>query len=451
MTGIFKQQWKSFLIIPAVFLLLYFLPLNPEPDTDSALLNALSEAILMAQTYARDHVLLCLVPAFFIAGAVSIFINQAAVIKHFGPKANKVIAYAIASVSGSILAVCSCTVLPLFAGIYRMGAGIGPATTFLYAGPAINLLAIVLTYQTLGKELALARAIAAITFSIIIGLNMQLLFRNEYQPQIHTTAFPEAQPQRPIWKTLIYFSLMIAILILITWGDRHEQQWCCGPSDPRLWYFIIACAIFLAVILVRWFGLKWWKPIVISLPTILLAVLFPQTPVLPYTAALIGLAIATGTEDGETSDWFYATWGFARQILPLLLIGVLIAGFLLGRVGHSGLIPDQWIYTLLGGNSIRANLIASVAGALMYFATLTEIPIIEGLMSNGMGNGPALALLLAGPALSLPNILVIRTILGNRKTTAFILLVITFATISGILFGNMYPENLLDKKALGWE
>ncbi len=428
-----KREWKPLAVIAAVFLFFFFLPLGSDRIRGSLL-----EAFHLAQWYAREHVILCLIPAFFIAGAIAVFVSQASVMKYLGAKANKVLSYGVASVSGTILAVCSCTVLPLFAGIYSMGAGLGPATAFLYAGPAINVLAIILTARILGLELGIARAIGAILFSIVIGLLMHLIFLKEETEKADAQAvMPEAEIIRPLWQNILYFGAMVAILVFANWGRPENMAGVWSWVYANKWFITGIIAVLFGVILVKWFKLNLWHVLLTGIITAALAFIFPDKPLLPFAAAVLGLSIITGRRDDEAGEWFSQTWGFTRQILPLLLGGVLIAGLLLGRPGHEGLIPSQWISNSVGGNSLGANLFASVVGAFMYFATLTEIPILQGLIGNGMGKGPALALLLAGPALSLPNMLVIRSVMGTRKTIVFILLVIVMATISGLIFGAL--------------
>ncbi|MFH1957259.1 MAG: permease [bacterium] len=387
-----KEKHK-FISILAVFLIAYYAPFE-----SLRLSGPVFEALMLLQEYARQHVLLCLVPAFFIAGAISNFVSRQSVIKYFGAKANKVLSYSVASVSGAILAVCSCTVLPLFAGIYSRGAGIGPATAFLYSGPAINVLAIILTARVLGLQLGIARAVGAIIFSIVIGLSMHLIFRKDEKNRQDTGDFNtgiEDSKDKPLWLMALYFGVMAAILVFANWSrDENIKLW--QTFYNIKWYITGAFLLLLAGVLYKWFS------------------------------------------KDELKSWTESTWGFAKQILPLLFGGVLVAGFLLGRPGHQALIPESWIQNLVGGNSIRANLFASVSGALMYFATLTEVPILQGLLGAGMGKGPALALLLAGPALSLPNMLVIRSILGTKKTLVYIALVVIMAAISGIVYGNLF-------------
>jgi uncharacterized protein len=435
-----KRERKILAAIVAAFVAVYFLPVEWLQQS-AALPQGVWEALHLTRWYAREHVLLCLVPAFFIAGAVGVFVSQASVMKYLGPKSNKGIAYGVASVSGTVLAVCSCTILPLFAGIYRMGAGLGPACAFLYSGPAINILAIVLTASVLGPEMGIARGVGAIVFAVVIGLAMHFLFRREELAKIEAASLTEPEVTRPLWQNALYFASMIGILVFANWG-RPE-------SDAGLWHAIYSAkwtltalfAMALAAILVAWFKVGKWRMLIAAAPVVLLALIAPEYPLLPFVAGAIGLSTLTAAgrdDDGELREWFAASWDFAKKILPLLLIGVLIAGFLLGRPGHEGLIPSGWVAGLVGGNSLSANLVASVLGAFMYFATLTEVPILQGLIGAGMGKGPALALLLAGPALSLPNMLVIRSVMGTRKTVVFVALVVVMSTAAGMVYGALF-------------
>ena len=386
------KEWKPFALILGIFLLAYLAPFD-HPRVGSAIL----EAFYMLQEYAQEHVLFCLVPAFFIAGGIATFVSQASVMKYFGAKAKKWLSYSVASVSGTILAVCSCTVLPLFAGIYMRGAGVGPATAFLYSGPAINVLAIILTARVLGWQLGLARALAAIIFSVIIGLSMAFIFRKDEQARSEDSPIilpGEDENSRPLWQEAIYFFTMVAVLVFAAWGKPKEPVGLWDAVYRVHWYLTGG---FLALLLIE---LKVWF------------------------------------RRDEMGEWLESTWGFAKQILPLLFAGVLAAGLLMGHPNaDNGLIPSRYISSIVGGNSVFANLFASVAGALMYFATLTEIPILQGLLGSGMGQGPALALLLAGPALSLPNMLVIRSVLGTKKTLVFVALVVVMSTITGLIYG----------------
>ena len=436
-----KGEWKPLVAIVAVFVALYYLPVD-WLQASERVENAFWEALHLAKWYAREHVLLCLVPAFFIAGAVGVFVSQAAVMKYLGPKANKVLAYGVASVSGSILAVCSCTILPLFAGIYRMGAGLGPASAFLYSGPAINILAIVLTAAVLGPQMGIARAVGAVSFSVIIGLFMYLFFRKEELEKVAAAAaMPEPEIKRPLWQNALFFASMVGVLVFANWGKPADPSGLWQNIYAAKWFVTGAFSLVLALILVLWFKVKPWKMVAVSVPVVILAVAMPEHPQVAFVAATIGLALLLTSgrdDDGELEEWFDTSWDFAKKILPLLLWGVLIAGALLGRPDQEGLIPSKWIAGLVGGNSLWSNLFASVVGAFMYFATLTEVPILQGLIGAGMGKGPALALLLAGPALSLPNMLVIRSVMGTKKTVVFVLLVIVMATLSGLIYGAIF-------------
>jgi hypothetical protein len=430
MTG-WRKEWKPLLLIVAGFLLIYWLPLG-----SARFDNAVMESLELTRWYAREHVVLCLLPAFFIAGAIAVFVSQTAVMRYLGPTANKVLAYGVASVSGTILAVCSCTVLPLFAGIKRMGAGLGPASAFLYSGPAINVLAIILTARILGVELGVARAVGAIVFSIVIGLLMHLIFRREERERAAAAQIAVTpEESRPLWHNALFFASLVAILVFANWGDPGGTEGFWQTVYELKWPLTAAAALVLGGVLIVLLGFAWWRVAVVAAPVLVLGVALPEYPQAAFAAGIIALAVVTSTDKGEGGDWFESSWGFAKQILPLLLIGVLIAGLLLGRPGEEGLIPSEWVSAAVGGNSLQANLFASVAGAFMYFATLTEVPIVQGLLGAGMGEGPALALLLAGPALSLPNMLVIRSVIGTKKTGVFVALVVVMATISGLLFG----------------
>lgn len=431
-----SQKWKELkilLIMLGVFLAAYFLPF-----TSTRFLNGLHEAFFMLQEYAQLHVLLCLIPALFIAGAVSVFISNDSVMRFLGAKAKKWLAYSVASVSGAILAVCSCTILPLFSGIYKRGAGLGPAIAFLYSGPAINVLAIVMTARILGLQMGVARTLGAVLFSIVIGYIMHMLFRKEEQIRQESLINEDIDAEgRPLWQTLIYFGLMIFILIVLNWAKPNSTT----ASPFMNWMFVnrwlvagIAAMLFGATLCI-WYGFKWWKMLSTAIIVWVIAYLYPHQPLIPYVMGVYLFSMWLVLEKGELKTWLDSTWGFAKLIIPLLFIGVMIAGSLLGRPGQEAWVPSNWIATAVGGNSLRANFFASISGAFMYFATLTEVPILQGLVGSGMGKGPSLALLLAGPALSLPSMLVINTVLGLRKTVAYVSLVVIFSTITGYLFG----------------
>ncbi len=429
-----KDEWKNLLYIIAAFLVCFYLPIGTERFN-----NAILEGFYLVKWYAREHVLLCLIPAFFIAGAISVFISQASVIRYLGVQANKVLSYGVAAVSGTILAVCSCTVLPLFAGIYTRGAGLGPACAFLYSGPAINVLAIVLTARVLGLEMGVARIVGAVSFSVIIGLLMHLIFRKEEAAKAQASmVLPTDEKHRPLWQNSIYFASMVGVLVFANWGKPAEPDGLWAAIHGTKWIIASLCAASLGIMLVLWFGVRWWKVAVTALPVAALAWAFPEQPLIAFSAGVLGLSAFTSTDRGDAGEWFSTSWDFAKKILPLLLIGVLISGALLGRVGHEGLIPSAWVAAAVGGNSVGANFFAALAGAFMYFATLTEVPILQGLIGSGMGKGPALALLLAGPALSLPSMLVIRSVMGTKKTVVFVGLVVVLSTLAGMLYGALY-------------
>lgn len=406
---------KKFIYLVLVFLFAYWVPFT-HPRVQMALL----EAFLMLREYAREHVLLCLVPAFFIAGGIAVFISQAAVVKYFGAEAKKILSYGVASVSGTILAVCSCTVLPLFASIYQRGAGIGPAVAFLYSGPAINVLAIILTARVLGVEMGLARAVGAIIFAIVIGLSMAGIYRREEaERQRGTLQMPEEEMPRRLWQDIVFFALMVIFLVFANWGKPAQSGGFWAAVYAIRWYIAGASLILLLPVIWRWF------------------------------------------QKDELKEWVGETYSYALMILPLLFIGVMFAGFFLGRPTHEAIIPSKYVEAIVGTQpnqffaltgmqqGLAHNIIAaiwpvwtcffaSISAAFMYFATLTEVPILQSLIGSGMGKGPALALLLAGPAVSLPNMLVIRGILGTRKTATYVLIVIAFSTICGLVYGWLF-------------
>ena len=414
------------------FLVVYFLPVDSERFS-----NAWLESIRLTNWYAREHVILCLLPAFAIAGAMAVYISQGSVMRYLGPKASKVVALSVASVSGTLLAVCSCTVLPLFGGIYKRGAGLGAAIAFLYSGPAINIMAVVVTANVLGAELGFARAIGAILFALVIGAIMHVIYRKEEAGRASGSerGFTAGEDDKPLSITVIFFSLMIGILVFVNWAAADSDAWM--AIYHWKWQITSLLAVALAVLLVlRW---QWSALHMLVLTSVvgLAALLAPGVPQLPFAIGVLGIMLlaALNTQDQE---WAAQTWDFTKQIMPLLLVGVFIAGLLLGRPGHHGLIPDEWVNVAVGGNSLQSTLLASVLGAFMYFSTLTEVPIVQGLLGAGMGKGPALALLLAGPALSLPNMLVIRTIIGTQKTVVYCALVVVMSTVTGFVYGNFW-------------
>jgi hypothetical protein len=430
-----KSIWKPLTAIVLAFLVFFWLPIE-----SSRFREAVMSALALTKWYAQDHVLLCLVPAFFIAGAISCFVSQAAVMKYLGPGADKVTAYGVSSVSGSILAVCSCTVLPLFAGIWKRGAGLGPAIAFLYSGPAINILAIVMTARVLGLEIGIARAVGAVLFSVVIGLTMYFIYRKEEQQKAEAALhMPAPEVERPLWQNVVYFATMVAVLIFSTWGqstDPGDVVW--NLIFSVKWWLAGIFAAFLGYLFIAWFRVKALKVVLAGAAVLAPALFFPHQPLIAFSAGIIAVTWLLTSTRGETQTWFLATWDFAKQITPLLLGGVLVAGLLLGQPDTEGIIPSEWVKRLVGGNSLWANFFSALVGAFMYFATLTEVPILQGLIGAGMGKGPALALLLAGPALSLPNMLVIRSVIGTGKTVVFCSLVVALSTICGMIFGTYF-------------
>lgn len=443
-----KKELKILFWIIAVFVAVFFLPLDSE-----RFMTAVAATLDLAKWYAQEHVVLCLLPAFFIAGVIAVFVSQGSVLKYFGANAKKWLSYTVAAVSGSILAVCSCTILPLFTSIYKRGAGLGPAIAFLYSGPAISILSIILTARILGPEMGVARIIGAVLFSVIIGLAMSFIFRNEEkakkEEQMNIIPPPE---KRPMWQTSFHFFTLVLILVFANWGAPDSSDtglW--NSIFTYKWHIVGALSLLLCWSLVKILKLRTLWVVIGAMATIVSAILAnlfignaKMIPLVPMIVSITALSVILlfDKQDEENREWALSSWGFAKQIMPLLAIGVITAGFLLGsthdNTAVAGIIPNSWIEWAVGGNSLLSNFFASFTGAFMYFATLTEVPIIQGLLASGMGKGPALALLLAGPSLSLPNMLVIRGVLGTKKTVVYVALVIVMATISGFVFGNFF-------------
>jgi len=440
-----KKEIKILAWMLAVFVFAFFMPLE-----NGRFQDAIAATFDLTKWYAQEHVILCLLPAFFIAGVISVFVSQGAVMKYFGAKAKKWVAYTVASVSGTILAVCSCTILPLFSSIHKRGAGLGPAVAFLYSGPAINILAIILTARILGFEMGVARIIGAVVFAIVIGSAMSLIYRKEEKAKRDQQLnFPDIPEKRPMWQTSFHFFTLVLILVFANWGSPAVGD------TASAWYYIWAYKWYITSFfslgliwsLIYILKIKWQWVILAAIATAASAFFATNfiensklSPLVPMVFGIAGLSIITlKDKDDDNREWTISTWDFAKQIMPLLAIGVITAGFLLGSTHDDtaiqGIIPGEWISALVGGNSVFANFFASIVGAFMYFATLTEVPILQGLMASGMGKGPALALLLAGPSLSLPNILVIRGVMGTQKTVVYVTLVVIMATISGLIFG----------------
>lgn len=444
-----KKELKILLWIVVIFTAVFFLPLSSE-----RFMTAIEATLDLSKWYAQEHVVMCLLPAFFIAGVIAVFISQGAVLKYFGANAKKWLSYTVAAVSGAILAVCSCTILPLFTSIYKRGAGLGPAIAFLYSGPAISILSIILTWRILGTEMGVARMIGAITFSVIIGLIMAFIYRKEEkakkEEQMNITVPPA---KRPMSQTMLHFFTLVFILVFANWGAPAADD------TSSIWFYIFTykwvitgvLSLLLAYSLIAILKIKWQWVLAGVLATgasAFLAYQFvPNPKLVPLVPMIVGIAVLSlvtlfDKRDPENKEWTLSAWGFAKQIMPLLAIGVVTAGFLLGsthdNTAIAGVIPNEWIEWAVGGNSLLSNFFASFTGAFMYFATLTEVPIIQGLLASGMGKGPALALLLAGPSLSLPSMLVIRGVMGTQKTAVYVILVIIMATISGFAYGALF-------------
>jgi len=426
------REGKILLLMIAAFLVIYFLPAGTERFD-----NAVLEAVRLTNWYAREHVILCLLPAFLIAGAMAAYLSQDAVMRYLGPDAPKPVAFSVASISGTLLAVCSCTVLPLFGGIYKRGAGLGAAIAFLYSGPAINVMAVVVTAKVLGAEIGIARAMGAIVFALVIGTIMHLIYRKE--EALRSTAskrgFTGGGGDKSMSIVALFFALMVGILVFANWAAADSSVWM--QIYAWKWSITALLSIALGILLV----LKWQWPVIplllVAVCVMFFAILMPGVPELPFVIGIGGLMLISSLRE-QDREWAIQSWDFAKQIMPLLLAGVFVAGFALGRPGHEGIIPSEWVAAAVGDNSLLSTVLASVLGALMYFSTLTEVPIVEALLGAGMGKGPALALLLAGPALSLPNMLVIRTILGTEKTLVYCALVVVMATITGFIYGNWW-------------
>ena len=376
-------------LIGAVVLIFYFVPFE-----SAKIMDAVKEGFLMLSDYAKHHMLFSLIPAFFISGAIGVFFKKGAVIKYLGVKASKIKAYAIASVAGSVLSVCSCTIIPIFGGIYKKGAGLGPGIAFLYAGPAINVLAIILTARILGWELGLARIIGAVVFAVLIGFMMSVIFEKGERKRQENLNIPEEVESREksTGLTVFFFAVLFGILIFAGW-ERDDSI--------KYWNMIYA--------------LKW--------------------PAVSALIAVLGITLALKFTKDEIGMWLWETRRLIIDMMPLLFAGILLAGFFLGRPGYEGLIPSEWIISLVGSNSAASNAAAAVLGGLMYFCTLIEVPILQGLMGSGMHKGPALALLLAGPSISLPHMLVARKILGTKKTAVYIVFVVILSAIAGMIYG----------------
>lgn len=427
-----SRETNLLLFMLATFLLIYFIPAGTARFD-----NAILEGVRLTHWYAREHVILCLLPAFLIAGAMSTYISQGAVMRYLGPEASKPVAFSVASISGTLLAVCSCTVLPLFGGIYKRGAGLGAAIAFLYSGPAINIMAVVVTAKVLGAEMGFVRALGAILFALVIGTIMHLIYRKEEAQRSvsNNRGFTGDDDAKPMSAVVPFFALMVGVLVFANWAAADSPVWM--QVYHWKWHITALLSAALAGLLIWHWDWPKTQLLMLAAVVVVAAVIVPTAPELPFAIGIAGLMIIAALRK-QDREWSIQSWDFAKQILPLLLGGVFIAGFALGRPGYEGIIPSEWVAIAVGGNTLTSTVIASVLGALMYFSTLTEVPIVEALMGAGMGKGPAMALLLAGPALSLPNMLVIRTILGTEKTLVYCALVVVMATLTGFVYGNWW-------------
>jgi uncharacterized membrane protein YraQ (UPF0718 family) len=434
-----KRELKIFAALVSIFLVAYFLPLsNPKIQ------RAIQEAFRLLQWYARNHTLACIIPALFIAGGIITFLSQESVMRYLGPKANPILAYGVASVSGCILAVCSCSVLPMFTGIYQLGAGLGPATAFLYSGPAINVLAIFLTARVLGFDIGVARAVGSILFAVVIGLLMAVIFRKTEKAKTEAALqMPQSEkPRRHIGKNALFLAAMLLFLIFSDWFNPGNVT--VTTADGRTFNAVVLNETKDAVRfqLEQSLGeLKAGDKLNLSKIDIAKTVDRPNWVMTVYhirwyLAGACGLAVLLMAWRWFAKDelrlWMSNTWGFAKMLVPLLYGGVFVVGFV------SVLLPEKQVAQWVGDNSLRSNLVASVIGAFWYFATLTEIPITQALMNLGMHKGPVLALLLAGPALSLPSMIVLQRIMGTLKTIVFVALVVVMSTIVGMIFGAFF-------------
>ena len=431
------KDWKIAAILISIFLVAFYLPLS-----DARVTGAILEAFKLLQWYARNHTLACVLPALFIAGGIMTFLSQASVLRYLGPNSNKLAAYTVASVAGTVLAVCSCSVLPMFAGIYTLGAGLGPASAFLYSGPAINILAIFLTARVLGLDIGLWRAIGAVGFAFLVGLGMAFLFRREERKKAEAALLmPDAPaPRRRLWQNALLLGCMMGFLIFSDWfnpGDAVVTR-----TDGTTVRGVVLQEMHDEVMIQvqeTTGGVRAGDRLVLAKSDVahiqeVESWVMDVYHIRWYLAGLMFVAVGLMSwgwvERDEFATWMRNTWDFGKMLVPLLFGGVFAVGFI------AAMLPDQRIAQLVGDNSLRANFIASVVGALFYFATLTEVPITQALIEHGMAKGPAVALLLAGPALSLPSMLVLVKVMGVKKTAAFCSLIVVLATATGMISGR---------------
>ncbi len=425
----------SFFVL--IFAVMYFIPLE-----NASISNAILEAFKLLQWYVREHTLSCVIPALFISGAIITFLSQASVMKYLGPQAKKIYAYSVASVSGAILAVCSCTVLPMFAGIYKMGAGLGPASAFLYSGPAINVMAIFLTARVLGFDIGLARAFGAIIFACLLGVIMATIFRkSEEEKTTVALQMPEEENPRSFWKTTSFMFTMVLFLIIANWSNTSNVTVHSNQFGEMQCILLQKTSEKVVVQLEQDIGsYKTGEKITLDPKDISEKGIVVEKNLMSsihqnrwYVSGLLGIIVIIMSwkwfSRDEIKTWFSNTWDFTKILIPILFIGVFIVGFV------AALLPEKQIAALVGDNSLKSNLVASIIGAFFYFATLTEVPILQSLIKLGMHKGPALTLLLAGPALSLPSMIAIWKIMGGKKAFVFIMLIIIISACTGMLFG----------------
>lgn len=440
------------------------------------LVNLLSGGLGNLAAYLAAHVLLCLLPAFYIAGAMTALIPKESVTRFLGRNTPKFISYPAAAAAGFLLAVCSCTVIPLFAGIYKKGAGLGPAITFLFVAPAINILALTYTGGVIGLDLAIARLVLSLAFGIGIGLIMALLFRKAdiAHDQAADALFAGQKSMR---RAAVLFLLALVFLLvtgtfqlgflkhtyaqvtLPLGGVDSLQAWLYRlvPFDPARGEEGVTAQGALLIIMLVLIGLTSWKGIEkihegfnvwtwISTALVGLTLLLAALGVTPQAGALtlgltgkffgvllalaaLGLLLRFGLTEDETRDFLWESWKFVKQIFPLLLVGIFIVGMI------RTLIRPEWIQVIAGENTLRANLVGVLFGVFMYFPTLVEVPIAQMFLSLGMHRGPLLAYLISDPELSLQSILITAAVIGRLKAWTYVFLVALFSTLAGLLYG----------------
>ncbi len=447
-------------------------------------MNALQYIAALMQTglgnlaaYLAAHVLLCLLPAFFIAGALTALVPKEAITRFLGRRASRWVSYPAALLAGSVLAVCSCTILPLFAGIRKRGAGLGPALTFMFFAPASNILAIMFTGVKIGMDIALARILLCMVFGVAIGLTMSWLFRKEEEAQSATDDSAFAAGGGMPARSWLFFALLVAALLAGTlqvgllrtpfatfalpasWAGTF-QAWLDGVVPPNAAlgiegvsvHGILLIVLLLLIGLTSWRGLNRvqerfnaWSVVALGLISVTLVIAAFQVTVeggqlrvglagrLVVEVVLLGalwLMAVKFMEPEKVREWLWEMWRFVKQLIPLLVTGVFAAG--LARA----LIPPVWIKAVAGRNTVLGNLVPVIFAIFMYFPTLVEVPVAQTFLALGMHRGPLLAYLLADPELSLQSVLVTGKIIGKKKTALYVILVGLFSMAAGLLFGR---------------